>query len=210
MYNSCMKILLIASVLLLSVFQPAAAGQTLKEIMTQPADSADRENLRIWVPVERGSRCRLTVDILDCNNQVVRHLVDLLAGRGYHNFYWDKKDDSGFFVDSGTYTYLIDDCRKKKRGEIKASYSGVVINVVFFDERFSTEIKGESASLTIDDFNTGDSLTSAILDTTLKAGIHRIELKDIQLVLPEGWVRLIRINGEIVQKTKSRLKLQNE
>jgi len=205
-----MKILIIVSALLLSAIQPAAAGQTLKEIMTPPADSADKENLRIWVPVERGSRCRLTVDILDCNNQVVRHLVDLLAGRGYHNFYWDKKDDSGWFVDSGTYRYQIDDCGQKKRGEIRASYAGIVVEVLFAMGRFSTEIKGASASLKIDWLNPSDSLVSTILDTTLQKGIHRIVLLDIQLILPEDCVQLIRINGEIVQETKNRLKLQNE
>ena len=82
-----MKILLMISVVLLSTFKPAIAGQTLKEIMTPPADSADREKLRIWVPVERRSKCRLTVDILGDSNQVIRHLVDFLAGPGYYNFY---------------------------------------------------------------------------------------------------------------------------
>ena len=201
-----MKILIIVSALLLSAIQPAAAGQTLKEIMTPPADSADRENLRIWVPVERGSRCRLTVDILDDSNKVVRHLVDLLAGRGYHNFYWDKRDDSGWFVDSGTYRYQIDDCGQKKQGEINVGYSGVIVEIQFLLEQFSAEIRRDSARLIINDLRTSDSLISKIIDTTLKAGFHRINLSSFEILITKGWVRLIQIDGKVVERIRSRTK----
>ena len=126
------------------MIEPATAGQTLKEIMTAPADSADRENLRIWVPVERRSKCKLTVDILDNDNQVIRHLVDILAGPGYYNFYWDKKTDSGAFVDSGAYRSQIDDCGKKKREQLQVSYSGVIIEIESPLGIFAAEFQGDS------------------------------------------------------------------
>ncbi len=203
-----MKILLIVAVVLLSTFNPAAAGQTLKEIMTPPADSADRENLRIWVPVERGSRCRLTVDILDCNNQVVRHLVDLLAGRGYHNFYWDKKDDSGFFVDSGTYRYQIDDCGDKKSGQIKVAYRGIRIEIRSALGLFAQEIQAKSTNLRIEWLSVTDSLLSAVLDTTLIYGRHKFSLDDFKPEHSAGYIQLIRIDGKIVERIRSRTKEQ--
>ena len=123
-----MKILLIISVVLLTTFNPAAAGQTLKEIMTPPADSADRENLRIWLPIERRSKCRLTVEILDSDNQVIRHLVDFLAGPGYYNFYWDRKTEldsnifTGKYAWEGEYTYRVNNCGKVNYGSLIVDY----------------------------------------------------------------------------------------
>ncbi len=203
-----MKILIIVTALLLSAIQPAAAGQTLKEIMTPPADSADRENLRIWVPVERGSRCRLTVDILDDSNKVVRHLVNLLAGRGYHNFYWDKKDDSGWFVDSGTYRYQIDDCGDKKSGQIKVAYRGIRIEIRTALGLFAQEIQAKSTNLRIEWLSVTDSLLSTVLDTTLIDGHHKLSLPDNKPEHPEDYIQLIRIDGKVVERIRSRTKEQ--
>ncbi len=208
MYNSCMKFFLIVSIVVLSTFNPAVAGQTLKEIMTPPADSADRENLRIWVPVERGSRCRLTVDILDCKNQVVRHLVNYLAGRGYHNFYWDKKDDSGAFVDSGTYRYRIDDCGNKKRGQVKVVYTGIRIEIQSALGLFAQEIHRKSTSLRVEWLSVTDSLLSTVLDTTLRDGHYKISLPDYIREHPDGYIQLIRIDGKVVERIRSRTKEQ--
>ncbi len=204
MYNSCMKILLLVAVVLLSTFSPVAAGQTLKEIMTPPADSADRENLRIWVPVERGSRCRLTVDILDDSNRVVRHLVNYLAGRGYHNYYWDKKDDSGAFVDSGSYTYLVDNCGKKKRGQIQVSFSGVIIEVESALGIFAAEFQGDSMSLSIEQWSIKDSLVSTLTYKNLRTGFHKFNLPKISRLFQDRYTQLIYVNGKLVDKKQSK------
>ena len=203
-----MKILLIVAVVLLSTFNPATAGQTLKEIMTPPADSVDRESLRIWVPVERGSRCRLTVDILDDSSQVVRHLVNYLAGRGYHNFYWDKKDDSGVFVDSGTYKYQIDDCGNKKRGQIRVTYTGIRIEIQSALGLFVQEVRGKSTNLRIEWLSVTDSLLSTVLDTTLKDGRHKFSLPDYKREHSDDYIQLIRIDGKVVERISSRTKEQ--
>jgi flagellar hook assembly protein FlgD len=97
-------------------------GQTLKEKMTAPRDSVERENVRIWVSVERPNPCRLTVNILDSNHNVIRHMIDFPAPGGYHNFYWNKKDDSDRFVAPGVYNVEIDDCGNKKTARVKAEY----------------------------------------------------------------------------------------
>ena len=174
--------------------------------MTPPADSADRENLRIWVPIERGSRCRLTVDILDCNNQVVRHLVNLLAGPGYHNFYWDKKDDSGVFVESGTYKYQIDDCGIKKRGQIKVAYTGIRIEIQSALGLFAQEIQAKSTNLRIEWLSVTDSLLSTVLDTTLIDGHHKFSLPDYKQEHADDYIQLIRIDGKVVERIRSRTK----
>ncbi len=204
MYNSCMKILLIISVVLLTAFNPAAAGQTLKEIMTPPADSADREKLRIWLPIERRSKCRLIIDILDSENQVIRHLVDILAGPGYYNFYWDKKDDSGVFVDSGSYTYLVDNCGKKKRGQIQVSFSGVIIEVESALGFFAAEFQGDSMSLSIEQWSIKDSLVSTLTYKNLRKGFHKFNPPKISRLFQDRYTQLIYVNGKLVDRKQSK------
>ena len=204
MYNSCMKILLIISAVLLSTFNPAAASQTLKEIMTPPADSADRENLRIWVPVERRSKCRLTVDILGDRNQIIRHLVKFLAGPGYYNFYLDKKTDSGTFVESNNYGYEIKDCTTHKRGQLKVAYSGIVIEVKSAFGYFGKEVFADSANLKIEYFSALDSLIDTVVDTTLKTGFHKLRLSGPDREDPESYFQQIRIDGKIVERKRNR------
>jgi flagellar hook assembly protein FlgD len=86
-----------------------ADRQTYADLTTPPADSAEAERVRIWVPIQRQSRCRLTIDILNDSNRVIRHLVDRLISEGYYNFYWDKKDDSGMIVKPGAYAYVLNE-----------------------------------------------------------------------------------------------------
>lgn len=202
-YNNYMKFFLTFSIILLSISKPATAGQTLIEIMTPPVDSADRENLRIWVPIERGSRCRLKIDILDDSNQVVRHLVNLLAGPGYHNFFWDKKDDSGFFVDSGTYTYLVDDCGKKKSGEFEARFQGVRVEIISEFGIFSTEVKRSSIDLTVYRLAFIKGKPLHVLDTTLDEGIHRIVLP-MTNISHGDYIQTIQIDGRPVDNRTSK------
>ena len=117
------RILGLAGVLILFIaISSADSKQTLKDKQTPPEDSASRENLKIWVPVERPSSCRLTVNILDSAGLVIRHFIDYVAGPGYYNFYWDKRDDSDRFVEPGTYKVAIDDCGKKSESKVKAEF----------------------------------------------------------------------------------------
>ncbi|MCK4460769.1 MAG: hypothetical protein KAW46_03140, partial [candidate division Zixibacteria bacterium] len=67
--------------------------QSFGEITTPPFDTVDAERVRIWLPIERGGRCRVRINILDSLNHVVRRLVDRPLTSGYYNFYWNKKDN---------------------------------------------------------------------------------------------------------------------
>lgn len=118
-----LKWILAGSILLLSmIVQAAPPAQTLRQKMTPPGDPNDRENLKIWIPAERPNQCRLVINILDSSNQMVRHFVDYVSPGGYLNFYWDKRDDSGNYVEPGTYRYEADDCGKKLGGSVKVEY----------------------------------------------------------------------------------------
>ena len=105
---------------------PSAGGDTsskaLADLITPPEDPEEAQRVRIWLPVERSSRCRVTIELIDDRGRGVRHLLDLPLSSGYYNFYWDKKDDSGRFVEPGTYRYLIDDCGRRRNGKVEARF----------------------------------------------------------------------------------------
>ena len=150
--------------------------------MAPPSDSAEAERVRIWVPIYRQSRCRLTIDILDDSDKVVRRLVDRLMGRGFHNFYWDKKDDTGAFVPPGVYKYVIKDCGHKKYGQVTAAYkewerlSRVVPPVRPGSARFGLKLERDSAPVTILVLNRrGVVVDSAVVDSRMAAGSHEWE-----------------------------------
>jgi len=121
--ETVIRIFGLAGVLIIIIAVSGAnSKQTLKEKMTPPADSVSRENLRIWVPIERTSSCRLSVDILDSAGLVLRHFIDYVAQPGYYNLYWDKRDDSDKFVEPGIYKVVIDDCGNKSERKVKAEF----------------------------------------------------------------------------------------
>jgi len=119
--------LFIAAAIAASLSTPSRADdslvvQTWGEIATPPFDSADAERVRIWLPIERGGRCRVQIEIRDDSNQVVRRLVDRGLSKGYYNIYWNKKDDCGRFVAPGNYKYSVDDCDRRTFGQLEAKF----------------------------------------------------------------------------------------
>ena len=186
-------------IIALVIFAPTVnAEQTLKEIMTPPADSSDKENLRIWVPVERTSTCRMTINILNSKSDVIRHLVDALIPTGYHNFYWDKKTDSGEYVRAGAYGYLIDDCGKQDSGEVLVAYGPdeIVVDLVSLYSSPLIKSQADSMHLQVKLFNAADSLVAVTLDTTLGPGTHYIDLSK-SLSIPDGTYReIFFVDGE--------------
>jgi len=79
----------------------------ISEIMVIPTDTAAAQDLRIWVPIEKGQRTEIKIDIFDSKHRLVRQFFDWKLPMGYHNFYWDKINDSGNFVSEGQYQYRI-------------------------------------------------------------------------------------------------------
>jgi hypothetical protein len=45
-----------------------------------------------------------------------------MLGKGYHNFYWDKKDDSGNYVEAGKYATLISACGEGRYETLEVVY----------------------------------------------------------------------------------------
>ncbi len=95
----------------------------IRGLTERPADTTLADNIRIWLPVERGQSCRVTIEIADSSGAVIRHLIDRLIPSGYYNFYWDRRNDAGDTVPSGHYTYLVTDCGAPwLRGDLTADY----------------------------------------------------------------------------------------
>ncbi len=96
--------------------------QALVDLFTPPDDPEEAERVRIWLPAERSSRCRVTIELVDDRGGGVRQLLDRILPSGYYNFYWDKKDDSGRFVEPGTYRYRLNDCGRRRYGAVEARF----------------------------------------------------------------------------------------
>ena len=156
----------------------ANSEQSLKQKMTPPADSVDRENLRIWVAVERPSSCRLTIDILDSNSQIIRHFIDYVAPGGHYNFYWNKRDDSGALVEPGYYRFEVDDCGVKKEGKLKAEFKKWErLSRMAFDKDttgFVLELLADSAAVSVEWYGFQKRLVGRYykVDALLKGEYH--------------------------------------
>ncbi len=157
-------------------------AQTLKGLSTPPVDSAEAERVRIWVPVERDSKCRVVIDILNDSNRVIRHLVDYNPSRGYYNFYWDKRDDNGNRVPAGTYKSRVDNCGKIRIRPIYAQYSrwekATYIYPADSTRPFLIRLKllEDSARVSARVFTRGNrQLDSIMVDSLLPKGEHEIE-----------------------------------
>lgn len=182
---------------LLAAFSIAHGGsQSRADITTPPADSAEAERVRIWLPIERQSRCRVTIGILNDSNQVIRHLVDLLMSSGYYNFYWDKKDDSGRFVKVGQYAYLVNDCGRKSYGQVAAEFKKWerASRVYPPEEIWSTYIRFElledSALVSIHIYNRRDRLVdSPVVDSLMNRGQYEFEWPPAENI-PRGFYTL--------------------
>ena len=181
---------LLVGVLTLGWYVAAPAAQTISGLQTRPLDEAEAERVRIWVPVELRGRCRVVIDIADSSGTVVRHLVNYLAPEGYHNFYWDKRDDSGRIVPAGDYTYLLDNCGSKKSGLLLARYSKWEAASRFepLDPgdpfRVVMDLSEDSAQVTIEICNQrGRPMDSLVVDSLFNAGQHELRYD------PTGYLR---------------------
>jgi len=152
-------------------------AQNLSEITNLPADSADAENLRIWYSIERPSRCRMNISITDMARTPVRTLLDRPLGKGIYNFYWDKKDDSGRYVEPGRYLYKIDYCGKIKYGNLLVEYKKWENTSFFYQDTLSDSVRfnfgflEDSARVTLEIFKGFKTfLESPIVDSLMNRG----------------------------------------
>jgi len=159
------------------VFLTGAAAQDMEKLITPPADSADAENLRVWYGIERKSRCRFTLEIKDLARNKVRNMLNRTLGPGYYNFYWDKKDDSGRYVEPGTYLYKITDCGKIKYGNLKVEYkpwertSAFVQDTLSDNVKVNFELMEDSARVSLRIYNGSEKLMAEpIVDSLMNRG----------------------------------------
>lgn len=181
------------------------AGDRL--LTTPPLDTADAERIRIWVPVERSSKCRMDVDIYDDSGKVIRQLVDDLFGRGYYNFWWDKKDDSGNWVDEGIYAYVVNSCGIRRDGNLQIAYvKGERTSRLIPQERpvnntIDFELTEDSLRLTIDITNFLDEpIDRPIVDSIMTAGVHSFNWQPGSQIMPGRYKVRMKI-GEFEYQT---------
>ena len=111
------KIIFIVIILLYSV--SIQARQNLTDLLEPPLDSANMVDMKIWVPIEQNGRYRVKIEIYDQTNKLIRNLMNEILPKGYHNFYWDKKDARNKLVKEGEYLCKIKISSEKKTREKK-------------------------------------------------------------------------------------------
>jgi hypothetical protein len=184
-------------VFLLAAFSITHSGRQSRPDMTMPpADSAEAERVRIWLPIERHSRCQVTINILNDSSRVIRHLVDRPMSRGYYNFYWDKKDDSGKFVKPGEYAYVVKDCGRKSYGQVAAEFKKweAASHVYPPEEIWSTnigfELLEDSALVSIHIYNRRHRLVdSPVVDSLMNRGKYEFKWLPAENI-PRGFYTL--------------------
>ena len=167
--------------LLLILFIISCSGTAFAQgnLTTPPEDPDDAENLRIWFPIEKNSTCRVMIDILDQKGKIVRQLVNKMLGKGYHNFYWDKRDDEGKYVEPGQYKFRTEGCNVNRVGEVKVVYKKWERNsrIGLINDRKATqlfiELKKDSALVSIDIYKfDGVLVDKPIIDSIMNKGYH--------------------------------------
>jgi len=174
-----MRSVLLVTVLFLLVGQAANTQTVFREIQRPPYDTADARAMRIWVPAEIDGRHMLKVELTDGSNKVVRTLVNRLLKRGYYNFYWDKRDDSGQLVEAGRYT-----CKITFGSQVK--YEEMIVEFNYWEQRshilWPDELRAETVKFRLDEDSSvvsirvmsqlGKLVDSAVVDSIMPAGAH--------------------------------------
>jgi flagellar hook assembly protein FlgD len=176
-------VILLAALLLPGTALPNGLGKhysSYEVLTTPPLDSAEAERVRIWLSVEEPRRCLVTIDILDDSNRVVRQLLNRLLSRGYYNFYWNKKDDSGHYVPPGRYLYRLNKCGRKEYGELRAEFkkwelaSRIIPPPDKWSSGFEYELLEDSALVSIGVYNRrGKLVDEPVTDSLMSPGRHQ-------------------------------------
>ena len=106
---------------LLLLLSTLSSAQSFRDVSRIPPDSMNAETMRIWIPVTM-RQAMVTVTLFDGNEKLVRNLLKASMIKGYYNIYWDKKDDSGNFVEPGDYFYALNIAGQIERKPISVAY----------------------------------------------------------------------------------------
>lgn len=155
--------------------------QTLAEMAYPPADTIDAERVRIWLPIERGSNCRVRINILDSLNHTIRSLVNRLMSGGYYNFYWNKRDNHGRFVKPGHYRYAVDNCGDRSYGDLEVLFhrwelASRMDRVDSIPDKVWLTINDDSALVSINIMNRRGRFTAqSMVDSLMAPGRHELQ-----------------------------------
>jgi len=187
-------------------------GQSYKDLTTRPRDTVEAENVRVWLPLERPNRCVVEVNIIDFRGRPVRQLFMGTLERGYYNFYWDKKDDSGRFVPEGGYFYDMKDCRRKDRWPLTVMYRPFEQYCLFYppDDGESPHVRWEltrdSVPISLEVLRSNEKLFFAkFMDSLMMRGAYEYRWVPDSTIKPG--IFYIRLTvGEVEYLTKTRVK----
>ena len=147
-----------------------------------PPDSIQEDQLRIWLANESTQTMRFRIDILDRSGKVIRHFIEDNMNPGYLNVYWDKKSDSGSWVEPGEYQYRLMAQGKEKTGKLVASFDPAELVVLVYPEAEDTpgviryDILDDSVSVTIGVYRwRGNSVFEPIVDSMHARGSYQFE-----------------------------------
>ena len=164
-----------------AIAEDSLVVQTMAELSCPPADTTDAERVRIWLPLERGGKCRVKVNIVDSLNQIVRHLVNRLLSGGYYNFYWNKKDDYGRSVRPGHYKYAVDDCGDRSSGDLEVLFhrwelDSRIDRVDSISSNVWLELTNDSVFVSITITNQrGRIIVQSMVDSLMAPGRHELQ-----------------------------------
>lgn len=145
---------------------------TFKELQVIPYDTTNAQSMKIWFPV-RAENCDVKLSILDQNYKQVRLLIKQSIRNGYYNIYWDKKDDSGRFVQEGMYKVATISCDYKRLEPITVSYTSgenlayITANDDIQNPSVTIQLLDDSLHLSIDVLNRVKNYNSTIVSDSL-------------------------------------------
>lgn len=181
--SSCLLLTAISAAMFstIGIAADSLVVQSMSELAIPPVDTLDAERVRIWLPVERSGACLVKVKIVDSLNQTIRSLASQLLSGGYYNFYWNKRDDYGRFVEPGRYKYLVDDCGKSREGWLEARFhrwelASRIDLVDSISDKVWLELENDSAlvSITISS-RRGRPIVQSVTDSLMAPGRHELQ-----------------------------------
>ena len=200
------------TVLLVSVStmaEPDHPKQTIRELTRMPKDTADAERLRLWIPLEHTTSCRVVIDVLGRRGQPIRNLVNRLMKNGYFNFYWDKRDTQGNLVAPGTYTVRVRDCGNEYYRTVEVAYRlwEAETDLNFSNSRGTPELiyrcTVDSLPITIKlTTATGTEVATLMADSAFATGRYRLPVEtSIRLANGKYLARLF-VDDEFVREVE--------
>lgn len=179
----------------------------VEKLTVRPLDTVDAERVRIWIPVEGAYTCAVNVHIFDSSGKEIRHFLNTLLQKGYHNFYWDKRDSAGNYVPSGAYSYKSTACSNVRTGKLEATYAKGEqdCKVTIYDStkppEFVLETSRDSMRVSLSVFfGRGRIAEELIKDSLLMSGVHRLHWVP-KMNLPPGLYRLSLEVGDFKTET---------